>query len=422
MQKKGFIDADWAISLGIFLLYLAWFFVFINPIIGPRSDETSLLRVVNDGVKEDLYWHVVKIPIFIDSEITQSKFPIVINYPYNFSNPHFSLTDEIPFEVENQKMVLLPTLLHGTNTIYILNSSDTYENTVTFADIFAQENLATTRNNTFRVSFQESLPKSIYYVNQYYANEINITLAGAHIPVDNSTYVSSNLFARFRQTNDYFISDSYLFALNRHVKILFDSQTNDNDVKLTAQINLPRRFNSYFINNIYAGNLANNYSRCHEFDWNYIDFYDSDGGISFVLNKTSSINFCYDNQSIDLTVEFPINTAFLDVIVHPGDYRQTANLSKGMNIRHGIREKTFGISLDKFQSFNGSNYEQIKSNWTLTSSRDFNLYLKNTSETIVTYQHNIVPEKDDVYVDEIYCLILDKFANSQKCTLMIQTW
>jgi len=52
-MKKGASHVDWAISMGIFLIYVLLMFVFLKPATEPAYSETSMLDMVYSGLKND---------------------------------------------------------------------------------------------------------------------------------------------------------------------------------------------------------------------------------------------------------------------------------------------------------------------------------------------------------------------------------
>lgn len=68
LKKKGLNQIDWVISLAIFLLYIAWFFIFLKPQIQKSSDFAPLGRDVKENFKNDIYYSADKYPLFFNSE------------------------------------------------------------------------------------------------------------------------------------------------------------------------------------------------------------------------------------------------------------------------------------------------------------------------------------------------------------------
>ncbi len=59
-MKKGATHVDWAISMGIFLVYVLLMFIFLKPATEPTYSETSLLDIVHSGLKNDTTFTIQK--------------------------------------------------------------------------------------------------------------------------------------------------------------------------------------------------------------------------------------------------------------------------------------------------------------------------------------------------------------------------
>lgn len=64
MNKRG-SHADWAISMGIFLVYILILFIIIRPGVEPVHDESNLLDLVEEKFNEEVKWIVKMSPLFV---------------------------------------------------------------------------------------------------------------------------------------------------------------------------------------------------------------------------------------------------------------------------------------------------------------------------------------------------------------------
>lgn len=64
MNKQG-SHADWAISMGIFLVYILILFIIIRPGVTPVYDEDVLLDLVEEKFSEEVKWIVKMTPLFV---------------------------------------------------------------------------------------------------------------------------------------------------------------------------------------------------------------------------------------------------------------------------------------------------------------------------------------------------------------------
>lgn len=66
-MKKGATHADWAISLGLFLVYILTMFMILQPGVQPVYVEEQLLDVVKVGLDEKASFVLAKTPLIIDT-------------------------------------------------------------------------------------------------------------------------------------------------------------------------------------------------------------------------------------------------------------------------------------------------------------------------------------------------------------------
>ena len=65
-MKKGMTYVDLAISLGIFVIYSVFLFTILRPAIQEEFDEDYLTSIVQQGMLNDTFWTITKLPVFID--------------------------------------------------------------------------------------------------------------------------------------------------------------------------------------------------------------------------------------------------------------------------------------------------------------------------------------------------------------------
>ncbi|MBW2997793.1 hypothetical protein KY349_05630, partial [Candidatus Woesearchaeota archaeon] len=108
-SKKALSHVDWAMSLAIFLLYLAWFFIFVNPLFTPSENIDVLLDILQDGVEDNLYQDIERVKVFAPGDITGEYEPIIIPYDYDWSESRIALSADY-FVIDQEKMFFLGNL------------------------------------------------------------------------------------------------------------------------------------------------------------------------------------------------------------------------------------------------------------------------------------------------------------------------
>ncbi len=114
MPKKGFAShIDWAISVGVFVVYVLLLFIFLRPGAQPVYLQGNLLKIVESGFNEDVVYSVDKIPLFIRPN--GNNFPSApgdyqlaienVDFPFaSYDSENFTLIlqnkSELPFQIE----------------------------------------------------------------------------------------------------------------------------------------------------------------------------------------------------------------------------------------------------------------------------------------------------------------------------------
>lgn len=64
-MKRGITHVEWAISMGLFLVALVFFFILLRPGVKPAYEQGALMSMVETNFKDYFIWHVKKTPLFI---------------------------------------------------------------------------------------------------------------------------------------------------------------------------------------------------------------------------------------------------------------------------------------------------------------------------------------------------------------------
>jgi len=104
---KGASHIDWAISMGIFIIYILSLLIFVQPGLEETSDRTILLTILENGFKSYTYHDLEKTPLFINTSSSDGNYNFQIifnnNFPFTGNEEDFTLTDkdnsQVPFDL-----------------------------------------------------------------------------------------------------------------------------------------------------------------------------------------------------------------------------------------------------------------------------------------------------------------------------------
>ncbi|MBT4334288.1 hypothetical protein HOD61_00530 [archaeon] len=86
MNKKGLSYVDWAISFGLFVIYLLAIFILIKPDVIDSYDSDFLNSIVQQGLEEDVYIDLTTYPLFIDTVSPGSHISLDLINNFQFLN------------------------------------------------------------------------------------------------------------------------------------------------------------------------------------------------------------------------------------------------------------------------------------------------------------------------------------------------
>ncbi len=93
-MKKGLVHMDWVISFSIFFLYLAFIFLFLKPVRIESKSVEQILDLVESNTKEDIYWNITRVPLFVDCNGCSLTRDICLEiFPFDWNDNFIMLTD-----------------------------------------------------------------------------------------------------------------------------------------------------------------------------------------------------------------------------------------------------------------------------------------------------------------------------------------
>ncbi|MBI2667448.1 hypothetical protein HYX17_01615 [Candidatus Woesearchaeota archaeon] len=98
---KGTSQVDWAISIGIFLIYTIGLIIFLRPGLQPVMENNILISIIQDNLKDDVYATIEKTALFINtSDYTKESPPQSGLYK-------IEINDQLPFEGNKNEFAIL---------------------------------------------------------------------------------------------------------------------------------------------------------------------------------------------------------------------------------------------------------------------------------------------------------------------------
>ncbi|MBD3310208.1 hypothetical protein GF351_03235 [Candidatus Woesearchaeota archaeon] len=419
--RRGSSQVDWAMSLAIFLLYLAWFFVFVRPMIEPERKVISMAEIVEEGFAGDAEWTVTKVPVILASEHDSLYTPVIIELPYDWEEGTFAVTDRY-YDYDNGRLMFLANLSENrSSTVYIVHSSQNYTQPYSDTDISATPRQTT--NRYLDATFYDNMLYSLAYDGNEIIDDMELLQNNEEAEVVNSSFSQTKINSKNRLISGNFNHTTYIFSMNRRIVNLVDPKPYE-EFDLTIQAEL-YGYTGYFADNLNFGDINFSYDRCETFHADYLDFYTSTHGLAFVFDSNATCTFCYDNSSvIDINLTIPVgNATEYWIVPHQGSYSNNSITDMGyFSAGFGLVSEEHGLGTGQLDNISRMGFSELRERWEFPYRRDFQLNISNSTSHIWGYQYGTPGYSDNVYVKETNTWLLDKYADQQYVTLRISTW
>lgn len=420
-RKRGSTHIDWVISLGIFLFYIVWFFVFINPQISQAVELTPIGYSVKDMINTKSYETLVEMPVFLKIGENRTDKLIIIDYtPKYGDNKFFFKNDEYYFH--NNKLYLLKDYSTDNILIELVESDHLKNQTYLPKDISIKNNKVSTSKN-FLAEFEKSKLKRINYKDNDRITNIKIKLDEDEISIKNEINLSTELYYQKKLLSQRINISTNIFA--RNSIIFLSTEKNDKNLNKKISMNMEiNQFNQYFIDTSEFGDITLNKTKCKEQKGDYIKFYDNYDSLNFILPNDTNIKICFNEKNVSLTLQFP-NKQINEAYIIFDDKTYTKNNFFDYTYKTGIIEES---TILNFEKLNNLNYELLKKELGLSDDRNFQITVWNNTLSEISRNQKIIEigidriNTNNVYVNEYadYINLGDGIKNS--VTVGIKVW
>ncbi len=422
MEKGGITQVDWAISLGLFLMFVVWFFIIVRPQFLEDELQTSLADVLEDNFKTDYRWTINKLPLIVKTNITNDYEPIIADFPFSWEKNHTNLDNNTEFVLDNGKIIFIEALNQTTRLFWFINSDDNYTQKSFLKSLNANATVATTGQN-LKISFKDSLYNEISYNNKVRLNNTVIWVEDEPIEIDSNSSSFYDTVAIYNIETEAINHTSYIFPKNSVIYNYMNLNKNES-YTLTIFADL-HDYTKYYASNLYYGNISYDNPSCTAFSSDRITLYDINS-VTFNFNSFANIKFCYDNETIKFNATFTLeNETYYKIYFHEGNF---SNITlKRYEADFGAIEKEKGLNFDKIKSIN---YQSLKDTWNVPESRDFRIVIWNTTSVYLVNRTELSifevgasnKGTEDVAVKEWDDHILTGDGQLHNAVVNIKTW
>ncbi len=421
MRKKGAVEADWVVSIGIFLIYLSFFFFYLTSLTSKQPDVSdSLLHNVEKNLRANVTWHVQKVPVLIRSNLSSTE-PVIA--PFFFSWANISFSDNTTFYLQENKLIFKEALREGQNFKWIVSSDDSYPQLESLEDLSPTSGSVTIDRSRFQAEFDGILTSAVHFEKKRISN-FSVKLDGSAVSIESAKkeYNSTSFTAKYKMSSSTLNHTTFVVGGFPRLYSYVSPKQNLEPHNLTVLATL-QNYTSYFIDATHSGAINYTEKTCISRFSNYIDFYDNLVGVTLITEDTSNISFCTGNASLELSATMALdNETRYDLIFHQGDYNNTLKYLYPYTVMVGLAENLSGISFSLITKLNESDYPNLKKAWNFPQSRDFSFELLNqTNFPLVNYSPKS-PGFVNIFTKQFDEVLLEKYGSKTKYRLRVKGW
>ena len=342
--------------------------------------------------------------------------------------------ENVYYAVDNDTILFLAHIRRGMNKFILSKSEEPYEIRESGTDMIFEK--GTVSSSAIKVEFNKYFIQDIEFENDSKIEKIDISINDKSISglVYNISASNSSIHYKHRTKTELLNITTYIFSKNSKIY---------NYITPNYAANLSRYefqyyskiigYDSYYANNNDFGPIDYADPDCIILNESFIDFYNSESGVAFILSNYSRIRFCYDKDELDrkiveLNIELPLGKdAFAHLIFQKGvtihTLNQTMMYKDQPKIIIGAKEIKKGLSAQKMNNLFKTDYQDLKNQLKISNLRDFSIEVINLSnQDVFRYEKKSPGFDTDVFVKRYDCNILQKHGEQRGCEFIIRTW
>lgn len=413
-SKKGLSHVDWAMSLAIFLLYLAWFFIFVKPLFGPSQNMDVLLNILQDGFEGEVFQDVGRIRVFVPGSIRNDYEPIII--PFDQSWPVAQMAHSADyFELDSNKMFFLANLSNSTTfSIYYPHKA---LRSRTVWPVIADEEQAS--SGFFSAYFTDYMLDRAFFDSEQRLSGFSVEVDETELD-DAGSFFNSTFLAKYQRSGDSINLTSYLFTDNSRIySYMIPSDRRNHSVMID--------FAAYNYTNFYIDPISNGEIRygigpnCRYYTTDFLDLYGPSSGLLVTFSRNISMRLCANETTPTVRLEFDSYVGREDnfnIIFHDGNFNDVREYPLQPIV--GVTETMRTLSAKQVSLLKNRDYDYLKQLFNYPKDRQFNVTV---SSDVVAANYGIpLPDIEDIYARKIEGVIIDDTYQPRRALITMTVW
>lgn len=414
LGKRGLSHVDWAMSLGIFIIYLSLFFILVKPLVMPSRNIDSAMDSLQENFIADTQSVVQKVPVFVSSTISRPSELVILDFLYSDWNTSEIAASTDYFAVDEGKLFLLMNTSDSKKAMLYYPFFKRIVNKKPF--LSADQNRV--QYGDFVVGFDDEVLDTIVYEGIVRVTGVSHLVDGDEIHSGGS-FSKTDIFAKYR-VRDHINISVYVPADNTRVYTYFVS---DEPAKLNLTFSsVVYNYSWYYIDSLDNGKVTFPLiDACKDYESDFIDFNDGSTGVAFITSNVTLMHVCRNSTNIMISFDLLASKqdSFYYIFVHDGDH--SAVRGYPIDSFFGVRDEFKGISASKVSNLGVYDYSQLKTLLKFPEQRDFNISV--VSPGVNATFGKIPPERINVYARRsASTFALDKDLNTPIGTVYFTVW
>ncbi|MCX6710309.1 MAG: hypothetical protein NTV63_05170 [Candidatus Woesearchaeota archaeon] len=409
-KKRGGSEIDVIISLTLFMLFVAWFFVFLKPISEPKNSASSLYWIIERNLKS-MNWQVEKTMVVLKSNLSSNE-PAIIPLPYPWLDNNTVISPDAQFAIEDGRIFTYADFSNadrGKIFFYLIHSSHN-SSSLPSPGINAMEGFSTTEH--FRADFTNSILRNMSYNNISVLYNFSVSANNVMIIPESSSFTNRKIIAIYRFSSGEINHSYYVF---HNSSMLFGFLNSENPAMISMNFSL-YNFSNYYIDNEKSGNITEE-GASHTAQ--FIELYSPqipERSIAFAFNTSVEIRIRETGEFAELEIEKELESIEYRIIPHSGDYTAVINYSRPYEVAFGILANLSGISEEKASAEN--RYSIVSSGY--PSGRGLFVQISCSGKNMEI--GNAPVSDSDIYSKEIDDFILYPNGTRESCNVGVSAW
>ncbi len=413
-SKKGLSHVDWAMSLGIFILYLAWFFIFVRPMLSSPQTADVLLDILDEGVSETIFQDVHRIKVFIDTEYAGDAEPVII--PFDSFWPSYKIAHTADYFVIDDALMFFQANLSNSTTQQIYYPHKAHEQT---PPRFLVSNDDRVWIGSFNAHFNNYLLEDVRFLGETRLQDFTVEVDETELN-DEGSYENWTFLAKYRMDADPINFTSYIFADNSRIysRIRNSDFRNHSVVIEFATYNYTR----FYMDPMTHGELDYDImENCRWYETDFLDLYDFESGLLITFDENISLRLCSNETNSKVRMEFDHYVESdneFNLYFHEGTVDDVLHypLRPGVGVTESLRT----VSADAVALLRSRDYSYLKQLFGYPDANDFNVTI---SSSRLSVSAGITrPELADIYARKINGFIIDEFYQPQDVNITLTVW